>query len=235
GKTAADARLWTATPLDLSHQHLLRETARCDELQQKPFERRPDRRELAWSQMPGVAPGPFRIRYECFCTVQPETVSVKDRTHHLYAAPKPGEYVASEPGLDSDHAEVAALARQLTDGLERPQDQVEALFQHVDRQVGSEPTVGGSATSALEWLRHDGGDSAGKSRLLAALCRNRGVPARLVTGLTLAREDEQNIHTWVEAWVRGHWLPMDPFHHHFGRIPKTFLVFAVGDTKLVRG
>src|SRR5438105_2937616 len=40
GKTSADARIWTATPLDLNHQHLLREIARSDELQQKPSEHR---------------------------------------------------------------------------------------------------------------------------------------------------------------------------------------------------
>ena len=162
-------------------------------------------------------------------------VTMKDRTHHLYAAPKPGEYVASESGLDSDHAEIASLARQLTDGIERPQDQVEAMFQHVDRDLAAEPGVAGSSASALECLRRASGDSAAKSRLLAALCRNRGVPSRLVSGLTLARGDEQSVHTWVEAWVGGHWLPMDPVHHHFGRVPNTYLVFAVGDGRLVRG
>src|SRR5438309_1329236 len=65
--------------------------------------------------------------------------------------------------------------------------------------------------------------------------RNRGLPARLVNGLTLARGEEQSAHTWVEAWVRSQWLPMCPFHHHFGRVPRTYLVFSFGGHPLVRG
>jgi hypothetical protein len=62
GRTTADARLWTATPLPGGHQQLVREQATSDELVQKPQEQRGDRRELSWSQAPGVSPGPFRVR-----------------------------------------------------------------------------------------------------------------------------------------------------------------------------
>src|SRR5439155_23127668 len=88
---------------------------------------------------------------------------------------------------------------------------------------------------AVACLQHGAGDSAGKSRLLAALCRSRGIPARLVTGLTLTREGEELPHVWVEAWARDQWLPMCPFYRHFGRVPRTYLVFGYGDTRLARG
>src|SRR5262249_33094682 len=64
---------------------------------------------------------------------------------------------------------------------------------------------------------------------------NRGIPARLVTGLALAQGREQTVHVWVEAWLRDHWLPMCPFYHHYGRVPRTYLVFGFGDLNLVRG
>jgi transglutaminase-like putative cysteine protease len=47
------------------------------------------------------------------------------------------------------------------------------------------------------------------SSLMAALCRARGMPARLVHGLTLYPEKPGN-HYWVEVWVPPHgWFPMD--------------------------
>ena len=57
------------------------------------------------------------------------------------------------------------------------------------------------------------------SALLVALCRNRGIPARLVTGLTLARDSKQVAQRWVEVYVRDQWLPMDPFAHRYGWVP----------------
>jgi hypothetical protein len=47
------------------------------------------------------------------------------------------------------------------------------------------------------------------SALLAALCRARGVPARLVAGYLL-HEMSPAPHTWLEAWIDGRgWTPFD--------------------------
>src|SRR5262249_53231008 len=132
-------------------------------------------------------------------------------------------------------ADISALARRLTAGLARPHDLCEALYRHVDQEIGNEPGVCGAAFSALECLQNGSGDSGGKSRLLAALCRNRGLPPRLVPGLALRKGSEQLPHVWVEAWVDGHWLPLCPFHHHFGRVPPTYYVLHYGDARVVRG
>jgi hypothetical protein len=70
------------------------------------------------------------------------------------------------------------------------------------------------------------------SALLAALCRARGIPARLVAGylLFVAAPD---FHTWLEIWIEGSgWRPFDLFswdlspagrdvawsEHYFGRL-----------------
>jgi hypothetical protein len=123
----------------------------------------------------------------------------------------------------------------LTEGLDRPADQAHALFRFVEQEMISEPSISGVSFGAVECLKQGAGDSAAKARLLAALCRNCGIPTRLVTGLTLAKDDEQLPHVWVEAWLRDHWLPMCPFYHHFARVPRTYLVFGYGDLRLVRG
>src|SRR5262249_4347518 len=79
------------------------------------------------------------------------------------------------------------------------------------------------------------GDAAGKSRLLTALLRKRGIPARIVTGLTLARGREQFIHRWVEAWVDERWTALCPSNRHYGHVPATYLVFGFGDQSPARG
>src|SRR5262245_36639349 len=95
GRTAADARLWTATPLPGGHQQLVREQATSDELVQKPQEQHADRRELSWSQAPSVAPGPFRIHYESWYVPRPD----RGTSERHYPAPKEGEYLRVEPGI----------------------------------------------------------------------------------------------------------------------------------------
>ncbi len=118
-----------------------------------------------------------------------------------------------------------------------PGEQVEALFRHVDQKILKEPAVGGAGLSAVQCLKNGRGDSAAKSRLLVALCRSRGIPARMMTGLTLARGrgQEQVAHYWTEAWVDDHWKPMCPFYHYSGHVPPTFLIFGIGDLPVVRG
>jgi 7 transmembrane helices usually fused to an inactive transglutaminase/Transglutaminase-like superfamily len=231
GRSTGGARLVTTTPLDGPCQHVVREHCHGDGFTAKPQEKpAPGRRSVQWAQRPGAKPGPFRARYDCYVTVAaPRTEGPDD------PPPKRGEHLQGEPGIDADDPAVADLARAVTASLDAPGDQTQALYRYVEAQIADEPSLAGSALGAAECLKRGAGDSAAKSRLLAALCRSRGVPARLVTGLTLTKDDEQLPHAWVEAWVRDRWLPMCPFYRHYGRVPRTFLVFAYDDTRLARG
>jgi transglutaminase-like putative cysteine protease len=229
--TTADARLHTATPLESPRQHILHETRQSEQFDAKPSDMRTaEQRETAWSWKPGRPAGSFRVHYECFCTVRrhPEP---GEHGHPHHAPPKPGQYVRSDAAIDSDHPEIAALARRQIEGEADPVEQARALFEFVDQQIASEPGVEGSTRTAIECLQAEAGDALAKSRLLAALLRNRGIPARLVVGLALAKGAEQSAHVWVEAWLRDHWLPMCPLHHYFGHLPHTFLVFGYDDLK----
>jgi hypothetical protein len=239
GKSFGGAGLFTAAPLDGPRQHVVSEQCASEGFTSRPLDPPPagDRRTIHWDQRPGEPAGPFRVRYECYCTVQAAAAhgpqSVDDGRPHL--KPKPGAYLQTEPGIEADDPVMAASARDLTAGLDRPADLAQALFRFVEQDIASEPSIAGVSFGAVECLKQGAGDSAAKSRLLAALCRNSGIPARLVTGLTLTKDDEQLPHVWVEAWLRDHWLPMCPFYHHFGHVPRTFLVFGYGDLRLVRG
>jgi 7 transmembrane helices usually fused to an inactive transglutaminase/Transglutaminase-like superfamily len=233
--TSGDARLYSAAPLESPRQHVLHETRQSEQFDAKPSDAKAsDQRETAWAWKPGRPPGTFRVHYECFCTVrrQPQP---GEHGHPHHGPPKPGQCLRSDAAIDSDHPEIAALARRQTEGEADPVEQARALFEFVDQQIASEPGVDGSGRTAIECLQAEAGDALAKSRLLAALLRNRGIAARLVVGLALAKGAEQSAHVWVEAWLRDHWLPMCPLHHHFGHLPHTFLVFGYDDFRVVHG
>jgi 7 transmembrane helices usually fused to an inactive transglutaminase/Transglutaminase-like superfamily len=234
----SDARLLTATPLDFGRQHVLRESCRSNEFLNKPPDlRHPERRQVLWVLKSGASEGPFRATYEFYCAVDVAHPSrpMSEIDRELYGTPRPGEDLDVESRDGTDNQGITTLARRLTAALERPADQAEALFRYVDKTIANEPNIGGPAMGATECLKNGRGDCGAKSRLFVALLRNRGIPARLITGLTLTKGPEQLAHSWAEAWIHDHWVPMCTFYHHFGHVPATFLVLGVGDLAMARG
>ncbi len=237
GQSLGEARLVTTPPLDCQHQHVLREIFRSSQFSEHiPETRTPDRRKVFWTPRPGSGAGPFKLRCEYYCdlSVSEPTASMAEMTRKLYAAPAPGTYL-EVTGDGNDNAKLAALARELTRNTRSLTDQAHALFAYVDKEIANEATVGLNSIGATECLRDTSGDSGGKARLLVALLRNRGIPARMVVGVSLGKGREQVAHYWVEAWLHERWLPMCPFNHHYGKVPATYVTFALGDVALVRG
>jgi hypothetical protein len=244
GRSEGDARLLTLAPLDFGRQHLVRQSCQSAEFLDSmpealhdgaPESRHPERRRVLWKKRVGARDGPFRLRSEFCCTVDGHrsSASMSELSRSLYAPPKPGQYldVVTHGGPDP----VSDLARQLTEGLDQPLERAEALFRHVDHEIGTEPSLGGPSAAPADCLKAGAGDCASKARLLVALLRSRSIPTRLLTGLTLTKGPDQHAHVWVEAWVDQRWLPMCPVYHHFGQVPSTYLVFAFGDTPVVVG
>jgi hypothetical protein len=236
--TGVHARLVTIMPLDIDRQHVRREQFHSEELLDRPpTARHPERRQVIWTPKAGTPQGPFTAIAEFYCDVDEHrpSATMSKEARSLYGAPLPGEYLESEQLIESDHSDITALARTLTAQSESTYDQVQALYQHVDEKIHNDPSVDNIDVGAVECLKHGRGDSRSKTRLLVALCRNRAIPARVVVGLTLSKGHEQVTHSWVEAWVRDHWLPLCPFYHHFGKVPPTYLIFGFGDVPVVAG
>jgi hypothetical protein len=229
GTSQGRARLMTAMPLDTERQHLLDDSYSSRELVNRlPRARRPQRRRMLWTQRAGVGDGPFQARAEFHVALESRSAG---RPSGLYAAPHPGEWLGAEQLIEASHELLSQQARALTTALPEhgsTLDVAQALFRFVEGKVKNDIRLGG-AVGALACLEALSGDRSAKSRLLVALLRNRNIPARIVTGLTLAKGPEQSIHYWVEAWVYDHWLPMCPFYRSFGRVPSPCLVFGFGD------
>jgi hypothetical protein len=236
GTSQGSARVMTATPLDLERQHVVVDRYESAELTYKlPEARRPQRRQVIWTQRGAAASGPFHARCTFHVAVEAAHAGgmMPRPATGLYAPPGQGEFLELPQAPGSER--VAELARDKSAGVEEAVDVAEALYQFIDREIANEPSLGNMPASPAECLASARGDCGAKSRLLAALLRLRGVPARVMTGLALTKGTEQRAHHWVEAWVQHRWLPMCPFYHHFGRVPPTYLVLGSDDEAVVRG
>lgn len=77
------------------------------------------------------------------------------------------------------------------------------VYGHLEK-VKSQP----APVDALTILQQKRGDCSEHALLTAALCRARGIPARMITGLA-AIGDKTYYHAWIEVYV-GEWVEMDP-------------------------
>ena len=65
-------------------------------------------------------------------------------------------------------------------------------------------------STAAEVVRTRQGDCTEHAVLLAALCRARGIPARVAIGLVYhAPFQGFAYHMWNEAWIKDRWIPLD--------------------------
>jgi transglutaminase-like putative cysteine protease len=182
----------------------------------------------------------FRVEYSLHIQtgVRQPTPAMAARTRDLDAAPTGPECLQASPRIECTSPEIRAQGDELADearGDERTSDAavVHTIYTFVER-LPAEPARAAPA-SARDCLREGRGDSGAKARLLVALCRSRGVPARLVSGVIRSAGPDQPLHYWTEAWVNQQWLPMDPTRRRFDR-PRMagHLILHLGDDDPVR-
>ena len=134
------------------------------------------------------------------------------------AAPDPddlGRVLLPEPHVQSDDVGVVAAARRIAG--ETPMMLARAIYSWVVDTMSyggfSESELG--ATGALEQRE---GDCTDYADLFVALCRARGVPARVAKGIVTDFGDDTSKHSWAEAWLgRLGWVPFDPLWGDLGK------------------
>ncbi len=136
-----------------------------------------------------------------------------------------------EDAIQVDSPEVDALARRIGADRGDVRQRLERIYDFVSG-LPQRPFKG--TTDALTALRLGEASCNGKSRLMVALARHVGIPARLVGGLILRAGSKKTSHQWIEVYVGGHWVPMCPTNHHFAELPASYLVLYRGDQALFR-
>jgi transglutaminase-like putative cysteine protease len=117
----------------------------------------------------------------------------------------------AEPGIEVDDPEIAAFTYQMVRGNRNPDWISRRLFVWVRDSVERAPSR--STQGALATLRARRGDAISRAKLLVALARAAGVPARMVTGLAFAN-GRLHHHTWAELQLRD-WAAVDPTYAQY--------------------
>ncbi len=240
---ASETTVRVPLPLDFRRQHIIVRESSSKELSARHVKETATGTEMVW-QRAGVGGGELRYRASvtcrCLLSMRHPTKPMKELAEIKDAPPKNGDFLQPTVRIQRDDDSIHEKAQELAESSDsdsprdlEPRDLVKKLYQYVSNELENEPFQ--EVKSARDCLSAGSGDSGAKSRLLAALCRNRGVPARVLGGLILTGEPRP--HYWVEAFVDQQWLPMCPTNRHYGQLkwPRNYLVMQLDDEPLVRG
>lgn len=113
------------------------------------------------------------------------------------------------PMIQSDAPEIAALAQMILPEETDAAKLAPALERFVFGFIVNKNYARGFVT-ALEVATNPSGDCTEHAVLLAALARNRKIPARIVQGLIYEKDSGKMAwHVWNELYVNGRWVPFD--------------------------
>lgn len=109
--------------------------------------------------------------------------------------------------IQSDDPAILAAAEKAAEGRTAPAEVAVALEKFVHGAI-RDKSYTQAFDSAVDVLRSGRGDCTEHAVLLAALCRARGIPARVAMGLVY-RDQKFLYHLWTEAFFDGRWVPLD--------------------------
>lgn len=136
-------------------------------------------------------------------------------------------YLIPSANIQSDHQNISEVSRRfMPDNPVRVRDIVQKLFKYVEEIPSVENST---ASNALACLKRRVCSELGKSRLLAALFRSSGIPARVAGGLILTDKKKGNIDYWTQAFIGEVWVTFDTERDHFAELPATHLELFRGD------
>ncbi|MDQ0464383.1 hypothetical protein QO010_002164 [Caulobacter ginsengisoli] len=115
--------------------------------------------------------------------------------------------------LQSDHPKVRAIAARVINLKVSDTRRMQMLVEAVVPRLGRIDFTG--HFSAVDALNRHAGDCTEAAVILAAAARAAGIPAKVVNGLVYSRERYHGVsnaflpHSWVLAYVDGHWKSFD--------------------------
>ncbi|MEM8847355.1 MAG: transglutaminase domain-containing protein, partial [Bacteroidota bacterium] len=139
-------------------------------------------------------------------------------------------YLMPTENIQVSAGPISQLAANLKQGATSDKETVEALFNYVNN-IPSAPII--TLTDALSALERNKASCNGKSRLLVALARNLGYPARIKGGIILKESNKRTSHAWAELFINGAWVPFDALNGHFAYLPANYLEIYEGDEFLI--
>ncbi|MBP1685242.1 MAG: transglutaminase domain protein [Deltaproteobacteria bacterium] len=227
----AGAHLQVLLPLSDDHQQIL---GRSIEMDGFTYREEPEPPNLwGYWERNGAAVKGLQIEYDVnvALTDTVRTIPSTALAEHA-AADVVHQYLQPSRLVQSGDPEFRRRARDLTKDAHTIEQATWALFQYTAAFVRT--GAGAAQEDALTVLRNGQGSSAGKARLLTALLRSGGIPARVVGGLKLEDSSKKRATiSWVEAFLGGNWVPLDPSGGYFGWLPNHYLALYRDDLPLI--
>jgi len=152
----------------------------------------------------------------------------EELTHDGLRMPAGNRYLASTATIQSGHPAIL----QASAGFKASSPvKVSQLAADIFDYVADIPSVeGGSGRDALGCHEKELCSEEGKSRLLTALFRSAGIPARVAGGLVLRDGKKGSLDYWMQAYIGDQWVTFDPERGHFADLPATHLELFRGDS-----
>ncbi len=141
------------------------------------------------------------------------------------------EFVKQTEFIQSQDKRIAVLADSLAADHQFLNGVISSFFNYVN-EIPSAKTS--ELTDAVMAYENQKASCNGKSRLLVALCRNKGIPARVTGGLILEETTKRTSHLWVEIMIEGHWVPFDALNGHYAFLPSHYMQLYTGDEFLIK-
>jgi hypothetical protein len=118
-------------------------------------------------------------------------------------------FTAPERYIESEDAQIEALAKRVADGVRDPLLLARRFYQYVIDN-STYVLTGTGIHGAKSLLKTGEGECGDYSALFVALSRAVGIPARPVVGYW-AKSGTDQTHVWAEFFVQGQgWVPVDP-------------------------
>lgn len=121
----------------------------------------------------------------------------------------PAACLAASQLIQKDDPLIESLSQHAA-GAETDPGRIAGLLESFVQSHVQEKNFSSALASATEVARSQEGDCTEHAVLLAAMLRNRGIPARIVAGLVYVHSQGGfGGHMWTEAYIDGHWVPLD--------------------------
>lgn len=172
--------------------------------------------------------GARRIVYSFFAQTEARKYPLPEGTPlPATVAPEFQKYLEATERIQADDPEIVAKARELMpDGITL-KEALQNTYNYVHQGLKYLAVRG--PTDAVSANRLQEASCNGKNRLMVALFRARGLPARMAKGLILRNTRKRTTHAWTEVLVDGTWVPFCPVNGHFAELPEHYLELAKGD------
>ena len=135
---------------------------------------------------------------------------------------------ATDIEVETGGAEIAGSVRTAMS----PHECLSLIYSYCTDEIA--PANFSGSTDALTTANLGKASCGGKSRLMAAMARSVGIPARLVGGVLLGEgKPKRTSHIWLECRLGDTWYPFDPLHDHFAELPGNSLPLSQGGEPLI--